>query len=212
MPDADDRTIVPTSDQLRGLSHPIRIKLLGLLRMDGPQTSADLARVTGLNTGATSYHLRQLAQHGFVEDAPGIGTGRERHWRARHRGTETAAPVQHPGEGSSLDDQNAFRQTVVTWTTGVVQAANDEWAELPPQWREVSELNDSLMRLTAEQAAHVLSTLKATLRGFADEHRYDPEAVTTTSDVAGDGDDRELWEVHLLAFPVPGRLPHREEP
>src|SRR4051812_14770407 len=52
---------------LRALAHPLRNRLLGLLRLDGPATASRLARVVGESSGATSYHLRQLAAYGFVE-------------------------------------------------------------------------------------------------------------------------------------------------
>jgi DNA-binding transcriptional ArsR family regulator len=68
---------------LRALGHPLRQRILRQLRRTGPATSTSLARVLGENTGATSYHLRQLAEHGFVEDVPERGRGRERWWRAR---------------------------------------------------------------------------------------------------------------------------------
>jgi predicted transcriptional regulator len=51
---------------LRGLAHPIRVKLLGALRLDGPSTATRLASRLGLSSAATSYHLRQLAAYGFV--------------------------------------------------------------------------------------------------------------------------------------------------
>ncbi|MGW0563951.1 hypothetical protein ACWDZ4_25920 [Streptomyces sp. NPDC003016] len=41
-----------------------------------------LARALGLNTGATSYHLRELARYGFVEETGRESTRRERRWRA----------------------------------------------------------------------------------------------------------------------------------
>ncbi|MGW1769551.1 ArsR/SmtB family transcription factor, partial [Streptomyces sp. NPDC002073] len=72
---------------LRGLAHPLRIRLLGALRHDGPATASRLAERLGESSGATSYHLRQLASYGFVEDAPEHGKGRERWWRAAHDGT-----------------------------------------------------------------------------------------------------------------------------
>ena len=53
---------------LRALAHPLRGKLLAALRIDGPATASMLARRYGESSGATSYHLRQLARYGFVED------------------------------------------------------------------------------------------------------------------------------------------------
>ncbi|MER6981861.1 winged helix-turn-helix domain-containing protein [Streptomyces carpinensis] len=75
---------------LKALSYPRRQRILQHLTRHGPATSATLARALGLNTGSTSYHLRQLARHGFVEETTkkqatheaGGATGRERWWRA----------------------------------------------------------------------------------------------------------------------------------
>ena len=46
------------------------MELLSVLRQRGPATASMLAERLGESSGATSYHLRQLAAHGFVEDAP----------------------------------------------------------------------------------------------------------------------------------------------
>lgn len=68
---------------LKALSHPRRHAVFQQLTLLGPATSASLARAMGLNTGATSYHLRELAKHGFVEDFQPLEPthGRERWWR-----------------------------------------------------------------------------------------------------------------------------------
>ncbi len=67
---------------LKLLAHPMRYRMMDRLRQ-GPATSTTLARVLGLNTGVTSYHLRQMAEHGFIEEVPELSRGRERWWRAR---------------------------------------------------------------------------------------------------------------------------------
>ncbi|WP_345360249.1 ArsR/SmtB family transcription factor [Actinoallomurus liliacearum] len=66
---------------LRLLAHPLRRKIEQCLR-DGPVNSTTLAQALGESTGATSYHLRQLAKHGFIEEVPELSKGRERWWRA----------------------------------------------------------------------------------------------------------------------------------
>ncbi len=68
---------------LKALGHPLRQRILRHLHRDGPATATALAAALGENTGATSYHLRRLAEHDFVEDVPGRAKGRERWWRAR---------------------------------------------------------------------------------------------------------------------------------
>jgi DNA-binding transcriptional ArsR family regulator len=67
---------------MRALVHPRRLRIHHFLEANGPATSAMLARELGLNTGATSYHLRELADHGLVEEMPEQAHGRERWWRA----------------------------------------------------------------------------------------------------------------------------------
>src|SRR5262245_37189162 len=93
---ASDRTprriLYPSPTQLRVLAHPLRSRLLGSLRLDGPATATSLAARLGTNSGATSYHLRQLAAAGIVEDDPDRSTGRERVWRAAHDATSWRSP------------------------------------------------------------------------------------------------------------------------
>lgn len=66
---------------LRGLAHPLRMRILDVLGADGPATSARLSERLGESTGTISWHLRHLAEHGFIEEEVGRGTRRERWWR-----------------------------------------------------------------------------------------------------------------------------------
>ncbi|MEV4754939.1 winged helix-turn-helix domain-containing protein [Micromonospora sp. NPDC049559] len=64
------------------LRHPLRAALLRLVREVGTVTSNDAARRLGESSGACSFHLRQLARYGYLEQA-GDGRGRTRPWRLR---------------------------------------------------------------------------------------------------------------------------------
>ena len=66
---------------LRALAHPTRLKLVGLLRLQGPLTATQAARELGETPQRCTFHLGQLAKFGLVEEAGG-GRGRERPWRA----------------------------------------------------------------------------------------------------------------------------------
>jgi len=69
---------------LRALAHPARLAILQFLALEGPATATECAAVAGLSPSACSYHLRVLAQHGFVEeDADSAADGRRRPWRVR---------------------------------------------------------------------------------------------------------------------------------
>ena len=65
---------------LRALAHPVRIALLESLLHGGAQTATEAGERIGESPTTCSFHLRQLAKYGFVEEAGG-GQGRARPWR-----------------------------------------------------------------------------------------------------------------------------------
>ncbi|WP_328477512.1 helix-turn-helix domain-containing protein [Actinoplanes sp. NBC_00393] len=69
-------------DALKALAHPLRQQMLSWLQRYGSATSAELATRYGADRGATSYHLRQLARYGFIEEDTGRSAGRRKYWRA----------------------------------------------------------------------------------------------------------------------------------
>ncbi len=78
---ADERPVTPANrDQMRAMAHPLRLRLLEVLR-DGPSTATKLAAELGESSGATSYHLRILERAGLVEEETMRGNARDRWWR-----------------------------------------------------------------------------------------------------------------------------------
>jgi DNA-binding transcriptional ArsR family regulator len=65
----------------KALANPVRQRILRELSAMGEATSTTLAERLGVTTGGTSYNLRVLAEHGFVEEIPERAHGRERWWR-----------------------------------------------------------------------------------------------------------------------------------
>jgi DNA-binding transcriptional ArsR family regulator len=87
---------------LRALAHPIRLALLGLLRREGPLTATRAGELLGELPASCSFHLRQLARYGLVEEAGG-GVGRRRPWRATARATTW--PALPAGPATVLGDR-----------------------------------------------------------------------------------------------------------
>jgi DNA-binding transcriptional ArsR family regulator len=137
-----------TASSLRGIAHPLRVRILGLLREHGPATATLLAERLGQSTGATSYHLRQLAQYGFIEDDPDRGVGRERWWRASHRMTrlDPAAALAAPVESE------AYMRAVAAANAERVDRWLGELLLLPPEWQNSRTLSDFRLHLTADEA------------------------------------------------------------
>ncbi len=69
---------------IRALAHPLRLDLLQFLGAGGPATAAQCGRVLGASQASCSFHLRQLAKYGFVEDTGPGRDRRERQWRVAH--------------------------------------------------------------------------------------------------------------------------------
>jgi hypothetical protein len=67
---------------MRALAHPVRLALMDALSMDGELTATQAAQIVGESPASCSFHFRQLAKYGFVEETGG-GTGRQRPWRLK---------------------------------------------------------------------------------------------------------------------------------
>ena len=163
---------------LRALAHPLRSQLLGRLRLDGPATASQLGRVVGESSGSTSYHLRQLAAYGFVEEAEGHGSARERWWRARHRMTSWQAADLIAQEGGS-EVQDEMSRLQIDQHARVLDAWHTQKDALGPEWAAVASLNDHGMRLRPDQARELADELNAVHDRWMTEHPGEQPAEGT---------------------------------
>jgi DNA-binding transcriptional ArsR family regulator len=189
--------VIPDATALKALAHPIRMRMLGMLRLDGPATATGLAAALGLNSGATSYHLRQLAAHGFIEEDPGHLSRRDRWWRARH---ELTSFFPDGATQEQFDAGIAFAQAALTQQVEWMQQAQEEFSGLPAEWQAASTNSDFTLFLTAEQA-RVLKDRIVDLLIAANESAPRPEEPKP------DGTEPYVMTVH--AFPFPGRIGKR---
>ena len=63
----DAAVTVTSADTLRAMASPIRMRILGTLRVNGEQTVGSISEQLGEAPGAISYHLGQLAHAGLVK-------------------------------------------------------------------------------------------------------------------------------------------------
>ncbi|MCW2783237.1 MAG: putative transcriptional regulator [Marmoricola sp.] len=185
----------PTPEGLKALSHPGRLRMLGLLRSDGPATATTLAVRLGLNSGATSYHLRQLEKHGFVVEDTERGNARDRWWRAAHQSTHTdSADMTTPEEHDTYD---AYLQSVVMFHDERMQRSLEERRLLPAAWRDAGDLSDWSLRLTAQRAQELVLAVHELIDGFGEDADDDPGAAP--------------YVLNLNAFVRPGVIGLEEE-
>jgi DNA-binding transcriptional ArsR family regulator len=163
-------TVQLDSTSLHALAHPLRIRLLGALRWEGPATATALAHRLGTNSGATSYHLRQLEQAGLVAEAEDLGTRRERWWRSAHQTTRF-----EPEQFQDSPDDRAAAEWLLRHHSRKRAEWVDEWVEVrdhwPAEWREAADLSDYRVRLTPDRLQELNDEIHALLRRYqqADE-------------------------------------------
>jgi DNA-binding transcriptional ArsR family regulator len=185
---------------LRALAHPLRMRLLSALRDHGPATASGLAARLGESSGATSYHLRQLASHGFVEDDPERGNGRDRWWRAVHRGTSVDGMenmLRHP-DPEVRGAMNTFLHELATDHAAQLSTWLGTLQEWPEPWHDSGDLSSFTLRLTpelAEELARKVHELIDSYRGLLPE----PPAGEHPRSPAADG--TALVRMHFHAFP-----------
>jgi DNA-binding transcriptional ArsR family regulator len=81
MPD-DEVTHVRDSRVLAAASHPLRRRLMDVLRVVGPAHATMLAAHTGQAVANVSHHLKVLAEAGLVVEAPERARNKKERWWA----------------------------------------------------------------------------------------------------------------------------------
>jgi DNA-binding transcriptional ArsR family regulator len=131
---------------LKALAHPLRVRMYDLLGDNGPATASQLAEQVGESSGTTSYHLRQLAKHGFIEEDPDRGNKRDRYWRVRGYDLHASDMLDDP---EAVHDFRVVSQEL--WRSYARQIENwfrtaDRWG---PEWMDSSV--SSMARFAATQ-------------------------------------------------------------
>jgi len=172
---------------LRALAHPTRLSLVGLLRLEGPMTATKAGELLGESSASASFHLRQLAKYGLVEEAGG-GTGRERPWKATTQFTAYPEGEENPALDAARDQltaviANRYFEFLLSWL-------ETRYLE-PPAWQEASVFGDTMLYLTPGE----LAELAAAERNLVDRY-FDR---TEHPELRPPGARRVTW-LHL-AFP-----------
>jgi DNA-binding transcriptional ArsR family regulator len=146
---------------LRAIAHPVRNRILGELSAQGPLRAADLSQELGIPANQASFHLRQLAKYGLVEEA--VGEGRDRRDRVWRLVEEEGLDVdlgeleKQPGGAAAAA---VFRSQSAKWAHVVVDAAYSEEKE-PGVHRSIT---DQTLRLTQDEARELGLELNAVLQ------------------------------------------------
>jgi len=153
---------------MRALAHPTRIALHELIAREGELTATQAGERLGLTPANVSYHLRQLAKYGFIEEGSSV-PGRARPWRVRSAG--------HAWDGIGADAETTAAASALTSVflerdIGRLREWLDREPTADPDWRRAAFLAESLLYLTQDELAEVGRMITELLLTFAD--RIDP--------------------------------------
>ena len=170
---------------LKALTHPLRIRLLASLRGTGPATATELARRLGTESGSTSYHLRVLAEHGFVVDAE-VQTPRhprERHWSAVDQ-LSSWSNTAFASTSAGREASGLMRRHQVDILINDVSRFEESLLTLDPSWIEASGIGDLLVSLTPESVTQLWDRFYAHLEELAARDATAPTAARVSVVVA----------------------------
>jgi len=197
MTERDPRSVKRMTDPraLRALAHPLRLSLLGLLRSEGPLTATRAGEVLGESAASCSFHLRQLAKYGLVEEAGG-GRGRERPWRATAMLTDVPAVTDSPELAAA---SGLFRSIVAERYYEQMMAWLEARADEPAEWQRAALFGDLFLYLTAPELTELGEQVRRLLDRYLDR--------TTRPELRPPG-ARLVTYIHVAApEPRPGRSP-----
>jgi len=160
---------------LRAIAHPVRTRILGEIAAGGPLRAADVARELDIPANQASFHLRQLAKYGLVEEAPGEARDkRDRVWKATSDSGLAVRLNELEKEPGGRAAVSVFRRSATDWAHHLVDLAL-AGPEDPGILRTMMNQTVKLTRAEAEQLQQELLDLVEgwveRTRGRDDEER-----------------------------------------
>jgi DNA-binding transcriptional ArsR family regulator len=146
---------------LRALAHPIRLRILQELGIRGPSTATELAEAVGESPANCSWHLRQLARYGYIEEAGG-GTGRQRPWRLVPRGNTWGENAEEVTPELAVAQDAATDSLIDTAHAGLRDWRARRRQE-PEEWQRGSFLTQNIAFLTADELHELHEAVNAVI-------------------------------------------------
>ena len=192
---------VLTSESLKSLAHPLRVRIYDELSSYGPMTASGLAERLGESSGATSYHLRQLERAGLVREDESRGKGRERWWE-RRPGSIAIPDARELPPGSS--ERLAVRFLEEEWYRTREQNVREFMAEgdtvFGPEWLDVATSDTINLRLTPDQLHALVTDIDLVLAKYIEAYKKPPTPGSRPV------------QIHVNAFPLVRGEPTQDTP
>ncbi|WP_417233841.1 ArsR/SmtB family transcription factor [Arthrobacter sp.] len=162
---SDLESRVMTSPMLKAMSHPLRRRIVSVLGAQDYARATDLARQLGVAANTLSFHLRSLADAGFVEEAPEHARDRrDRVWRGVNQSYKVGSPEEPIGPDDEAPLAAYLHQMTMDQQEMVAKVL--AWAPNYATGREADakgELSIGTLRLTQDEATAVFAEVCAVL-------------------------------------------------
>ncbi|MCD0445372.1 helix-turn-helix domain-containing protein [Glycomyces sp. A-F 0318] len=187
---------------LRALAHPVRLHLLEELGALDRATATELAERLGESPANCSWHLRQLAKHGFIEEAGG-GAGRQRPWKLVAQSNIVTGEDEAEGGTELAAAHDELLNVVIDREVEALRGWQRARGGEPAEWVEaVFAAQSSAIWLTAEETAEIKRELHAVY-----ERLVWPRLDRMEPDRRPAGSRR----VRFVAWAIPNGPPHSGE-
>lgn len=155
---------------IRALAHPTRTRILHHLMEAGPSTATECAAVVEESPSSCSYHLRRLAEFGFLERVD-TDDGRERRWRALVTGFGVPKDVQDRPEILA-----ALRPLTRRWFEDYQEVIADFLSSEPkfdPAWRKAATFQQSNPYVTPDELIRISEQIQEVLAPYQQRERVE---------------------------------------
>jgi DNA-binding transcriptional ArsR family regulator len=189
------------TDAMRALAHPLRLRILDELSINGPLTASGLGERLAESSGATSYHLRQLEKHGLVREVTTKGNARERWWERQPGSISTPEPHEFPlGSAERLATETIEGEWNRARQAHFTEFMSAGFEVFGQEWFDATRVDTINLRLTPEQLNQLVTDIDVVLWKYLDAYKTTPTAGSRPV------------QIHLNAFPLVRGDKTTEEP
>jgi predicted ArsR family transcriptional regulator len=149
---------------MRAVAHPVRIALLEVLGTEGPLTATEAGEHIGESPTTCSFHLRQLAKYGFIEEVAGV-PGRKRPWRLVHTGL-TFSDVSDDAETRLA--ATALTRVLHAFYLDRLKEGLALRRDTPTEWQKATGASEFLLYVTVEELHALDEQMRALVNPFVE--------------------------------------------
>ena len=149
---------------MRAVAHPVRIALLEVLGTEGPLTATQAGELIGESPTTCSFHLRQLAKYGFIEEVAGVA-GRKRPWRLVHTGLTFSDVSEDPETRLAA---TALTRVLHEFYLDRLKEGLALRRDTPTEWQKATGASEFLLYVTVEELHELDEQMNALVKPFVE--------------------------------------------